>query len=208
MISSAKHAFGKHFPYIFFSYADVTFFLCRDYAKAKLLEAGVSNSFGRCPLRNCNTPLTEADLRYCSIDKMTLNAFSHFNALRFIQSFPCPKCAAEMHVKVEQRKSGSVITCTKCRSTHLVEKLLSAPISKNNSVKLLVDLAAKGGWQLCPGVGCGELVERIDGCHVMHHQKCGTHFCYLCGCKLQGYQASHYPKGSFQPCVQRIATNV
>lgn len=180
--------------------------LYRDYVQAKLREAGVSNTFVRCPLRNCSRPLTDFDLRHCSTDKKTLDTFIHFATLRFIHSFPCPKCPAQISVTAEQRKNfKSVVRCAQCKSSHLVEKLLSAPLPKNNGARLLLDLASKGGWQFCPGIGCGELVERIDGCNVMNHSKCGTHFCYLCGMKLNGYQTSHYTNGSFSPCVQKVS---
>ncbi|KPI45146.1 uncharacterized protein AB675_2845 [Cyphellophora attinorum] len=71
-------------------------------------------------------------------------------------------------------------TCVECKgpaSEHLAPQIHPKPLTKLDQ-----ELAAKEGWKVCPG--CGNMVERSEGCNFMTCE-CGHNFCYQCGGSLQ-----------------------
>ena len=69
-------------------------------------------------------------------------------------------------------------TCGRCKElAHASNKVCFNTAHGDAGV---VAFAREHGWQRCPGLGCGYLVERTDGCPHMTC-RCGRQFCYLCG---------------------------
>jgi len=146
------------------------------------------------------------------MDETVINKFLNTvtkNAIPSNQLFECPSCSGysfwDGEIKITRVKcsycpQSFCLKCLKKWETH--GKMCNEDLDQKKFLKVCGVLQ----YQKCPG--CGNMVERIEGCF---HMKCpcGTHFCYNCSTKLTtdgrkelgDLKTVHFANGVFKTCI-------
>ena len=138
----------------------------------KLME--IRSDVMNCPLPHCRT-LTSVDEKlslgqcvncqhaFCTVCKMTYHGIEPCKINKYQKLIVEYSKAKTQDKRVMEKKYGK-----KFLSEMLNMSLSSEYMNKNT--------------KSCPN--CQTIIEKIDGCNKMTCPKCETHFCYLCGSKL------------------------
>lgn len=107
----------------------------------------------------CPNPRCTVFIGSWSLLKRRENSYSSKYQLR------CSFCSEHICILCKNRAHAGM----PCKSRSVEEELIEVQVR---------NLARENAWQPCPG--CGEMVERTDGCNHLIC-RCQTQFCYGCG---------------------------
>lgn len=140
------------------------------------------------PARCCGVPVRKRQIEV-AVSNYDLER-QYLRLMRDIISAPRLYCSAKTcsapisstdivdQVGTCSRQDCHVKTCAKCKQDMAVHNDNSS-CPPNEEHDSLVALATKERWQKC--TGCGNMVERSDGCNHITCHLCGYEFCYVCG---------------------------
>ncbi|GLC42593.1 hypothetical protein PLESTM_001354300 [Pleodorina starrii] len=113
---------------------------------------------------------------------------------------------------VDQLPADKPVTCPACRAAFCPRCLIPGwhkgfscaafqalpPQERNPDTAAVLRLSAQRSWQRCPV--CRALVERSGGCNHIRC-RCGTQFCYACGCRYLSSKPSANNVHGTQGCT-------
>jgi len=187
----------------------------REYLNAKIVEALVDEDELVCPIPNCKTTITVAQVEGATVGTPLWEKFLQFRMNQWKPAgvdekiVQCPSAECEMFVVPAGVDSVTCPTCKKefCPNCGLEHKGVSCEAYKKwREDNAQVDqhfeqLMVNQQWRRCPE--CGMPSERESGCNFIQCRstQCRkrTYWCYVCGKKLrQQDHYSHYPKGPYE----------
>jgi hypothetical protein len=176
---------------------------CHDCMRNQILQSGRDLSTFPPKCSHCKSQFTEeitqnylAQPQYADVLAKLQSAYIH-EAVKCLRGkrydCPHPKCGQPLFIEDDDLKEDTPYVCNHCdrmlcptcrSSWHpgvtCVENQQKAPDE-------LKKLAQEKAWKNCPA--CNILIEKTRDCNHMIC-RCGQHFCYLCGAKLQNHEPS------------------